>query len=432
MNCDKIIYPASVVWEINTLCNHKCTYCYNYKADECSQQLFDNREQADKTVKFIIEHKPLYIAISGGEPLLAFSEIKRHIEAFVSNGIIVSLYTNATVVTEEMAKFFSDNNIRLMVSFPSCIKQEFEEIVNNSHTFEKVISAMDILNKYKVNFQPNIVATKVNYNSIEQTVKFLWERYAPQKIFVSRTTRPSNAGQEYDSISLDRSELNSIFNLCVELSEKYNINLRSCGGFAMCAFDTDESRKMFSKCCDFGINSYVVTTEGDVRVCAREGKTYGNIFADDFEKIRKSMCEWIDKPVPAECKGCVYMERCRGGCRMASRDANAVMPTEIDCDANIGLREKLTVPKTARHFILPQQRFSVSEISVVEDKKYCRVSHLSVYAYTDKKIADFLLKNKRFTFFDFCRKNHISFLDAEKLLSILLRKGIVARVKRDL
>lgn len=428
MNCDEILYPSSVTWEMNTECNHNCIYCYNYKEVVGSKHVYDEK-RLDEIAGFIIAHRPVAVTISGGEPLLMYSELKRQIIKLVHHNIHVSVYTNGSLITDEMAKFFADYKIRLMVSFPSVNREEFRLIVRNQHTYDSVIRGLDILKEYQVNFQPNIVMTSINAASIEATVAFLHERYSPDTVFISRTTKPSNADEEYDNIKLDRKQMNDVFNTCVRLSGQYNIRMSACGGFALCAFDTDKSRKMFGKVCSFGVNKYTITNQGDIRACSRDDKVYGNIFTDEFEKIREVMSDWKKQEPPEECNGCKFREACRGGCRMAA-DKGCSSPVRIDCDADTSLAASFRGKGRRLCVINPFRKFVVSELSVVEDTSMCRIASFHGYLYVNKKVADFLQSSKSFRFLELYRICNRNVRMSCNLLDRMLQINIIRKAGR--
>lgn len=418
MNCTDILYPPFVSLEVTNYCNHKCQYCYNCRVKQPENMEFDGANILE-VVDFIIEHKPLAVSVSGGEPLLFFDKIKGYIKKLCLAGIFVTVYTNGTVINEEMASFFALNNIRVMISFPSSSEQEFSKIVNNKHTYKSVIAALDLLLKYKVNFQPNIVVTALNKDSLEDTIEFLCDKYSVEKIFVSRATRPSNADKDYDSIKLNHEQLNEIYDKCVTLSKKHNIKMASCGGGAICIYENIESRKMFSKICDFGEGGYVVTTSGDVRICSRDDKIYGNIFKDDFFKIRQNMNEWKNHETPKECKNCSYRKSCRGGCQVAKGEYGTEWKY-LDCDA----APKKLKTKKAIPFINPLRRFTVQDVSVLEDASAYRISVFLKYIYVEKKIAK-ILSEKKFIYLKYLWAHKLNVRKANFEISKLLRLEII-------
>lgn len=428
MNCSKILYPPFVTWEITAECNHNCLYCYNDK-EGAGSGCGGDEKRLDEIADFIIAHKPVAVSISGGEPLLIYEEVKRQIVNFVNHGIHVSVYTNGSLITDEMAKFFANYKVRLMVSFPSADREEFQMVVRNQYTYDSVIKGFDLLKKYQADFRANIVMTGINAASVEATVAFLHHRYSPETVFISRTTKPPKADEEYDNIKLDRKQMNDVFNACVKLSRQFNIRMRSCGGFALCAFDTDESRKMLGKVCGFGVAGYVITNQGNIRVCSRDDKVYGNIFIDKFEKIREAMSEWEKQEIPEECNSCKFREACRGGCRMAA-GKGCSSPVRLDCDADTSLAASFHGTGRRFRIINPFRRFVVSELSVVEDMSMYRISVLRGYLYVNKEVADFLQISKNFRFMELYRICNGNVRETCNLLDRMLQMNIIRKAGR--
>lgn len=312
------MYAPYISWEVNSACNHKCFYCYNYWRSD-KEYICESEPPYDRICQFILEQRPEYVTITGGEPLLVFENVKGCIQKFCDAGIYVRLVTNGACMTEEIARFCKAYQIQVMVSFPSSDKRVFEETTNNLFSFSKVLKGMDLLAKYKVRFSQNIVVTEKNLESLEETVAFLKKRYQIRKVFISRATKPINAGDELNEKLLSRERLRVFVKKCVELQEKYRVVIKSCGGYPFCALEDEKAFGMFAKGCGGGEQGYVISGNGDVRVCARDYVKYGNIFETDIKEIREKMKIWTkEEAIPQECRSCNMKEICRGGCHMAS------------------------------------------------------------------------------------------------------------------
>lgn len=77
-----------------------------------------NCKQADRIADKIIELKPAHVVITGGEPMLHFHDVFPLLKMMVSNGIVVSINTNATLITEEIAELMKEIGIGCLVSLP--------------------------------------------------------------------------------------------------------------------------------------------------------------------------------------------------------------------------------------------------------------------------------------------------------------------------
>lgn len=425
VHCNEILFPALAAWEIITECNHKCQYCYNYNCSSSDLKTY-TEETLNKISNYIIQRKPIGVFISGGEPFLYYSILAKQIKKFEDAGILVSIYTNGSLITEDIARFLGKMNVRVMVSFPSVYEKEFVESTMSIGTYNKVITGLKLLKQYHVRIEPNIVVTKINQLSVEDTIEYLLREFLPRKIFISRATKPSNADAEFNYITLSRSELNYVFNKCKDLSKKYGIDMGTCGGFAPCVFDDPETRQLFGKICSFGINGYAVNAKGDVKICIRDNKSYGNIFIDSFEEIRHNMCEWLNMPLPTECNNCEFLYGCRGGCKLAVKNKDTGL-AYIDCDACIETGLKIHFPAHKSKRYLLNDSFSINQIMFVEDKYQTRASIGFKYLYLSKKVAKFLMATPTFTVIGLCFHCKITYKQACAIIEKLLTYKMIQK-----
>ena len=111
-------YPPSIFWEVTPLCNHNCVHCFNYwrtditETKELNENYF-SKSHHDFSEKIVSLH-PVQVIITGGEPLLVWEAVKNAIETFLDNGIHVSMNTNATLMTDEIASFLADKIVKIV------------------------------------------------------------------------------------------------------------------------------------------------------------------------------------------------------------------------------------------------------------------------------------------------------------------------------
>lgn len=170
----KIKYPPYMQWEVTPKCNHNCIHCYNYWRST-DEPIIENKLYTEIASKIIDVH-PISVVITGGEPLLVFDEIKDSIEMLLNNGILVSLNTNATLVTEDIAMFLKSHNISAFVSLP-CAKEEVcNKITNTTNAFYRATRGIKILRDVGVRVTVNMVVMKSNIDYIYDTAKFVKEK----------------------------------------------------------------------------------------------------------------------------------------------------------------------------------------------------------------------------------------------------------------
>lgn len=424
MNDHMLNYPAYVGWDVTANCNHNCFYCYNYwrteKADAPGRENNGYAQIAD----FILSKKPVAVILSGGEPLLVLDQIREHIVRFHESGIYVRMLTNGSLITEDIASFFKEHQVNLMISFPSVSEDTFKKTTNNFYTYDSVVQGMDYLFKHDVSFTPNIVASKLNLAEIERTAQWLIDRYGCKKLFVSRVTRPANAASQFDEYKLSKENLIFLFKVCEQLSKRNNINISACGGFPFCIFPSATSLKMFGKSCGAGINGYNVDMDGNVRACTKDSESLGNIFADDFLDIRQKLISWGErKEIPEKCRKCRIVNACRGGCRMTNLDVQR-NGKAVDCDADPAKAPK-ALPCTYR-IILPWKKYIIQpNIKIVMYEDIYRISYIHHIVYLDKQRADLIQRSKEISVLSVMRDMRIPYFVAKQFIIQMLHSEII-------
>ena len=124
-------YPLqALVLNVTNQCNLACTYCYEFGSDRIAtpegKPKFMSAATARAAVDFLLEgsggREAVHITFFGGETLLNF-ELLRDVVAYagaraaaLSRRITFSLTTNATLLSDEIIAFLSDNAIGVTVS----------------------------------------------------------------------------------------------------------------------------------------------------------------------------------------------------------------------------------------------------------------------------------------------------------------------------
>jgi len=156
-NCN---IPWAILMDPTSACNLKCLGCW---AADYGNKMSMDYETLDK---IILQGKALgtfmYI-YSGGEPLLRKDDIIRLCEKH--NDCVFLAFTNGTLVDE----FFADEMLRVKNFVPAISVEGFEEATDyrrGKGTYEKVLSAMDILRKKKLPFGFSSCYTSKNTDAI--------------------------------------------------------------------------------------------------------------------------------------------------------------------------------------------------------------------------------------------------------------------------
>lgn len=150
---------TQIILELTEECNLRCQYCIyneNYKNNRNFGLKRMSKETAFKAIDFLVENgdkSEISITFYGGEPLLEFQLLKEVIEysklVMPERRKHFSFTTNLTLLTEEMANYFSTvENLSILCSIdgPKEIHDEHRKYRNGTGTFDNVYDNFKMLN----------------------------------------------------------------------------------------------------------------------------------------------------------------------------------------------------------------------------------------------------------------------------------------------
>lgn len=116
--------PLLVVWNFTNACNLRCQHCYQNAGQRREDEL--SLEEQLRVVDELAANDVPMLAFSGGEPLLS-SSFWQVAEYAASRGFYVSVATNGTLVTAEVAKRLRDVGVRYVeISLDSAVPEKHD------------------------------------------------------------------------------------------------------------------------------------------------------------------------------------------------------------------------------------------------------------------------------------------------------------------
>lgn len=429
-------YPPFVHWEVTPECNHNCIHCYNYwrKDEEKLKSLCIDLPESHymQIAKKIVQQKAMTAVITGGEPLLVFEKIKKAILFLRKNNINISINTNAVLLNKEIIEFLKDNNIGLFISFPCHDSNICDFITDKKNSLNRILNSLDELSKTDIHFSLNIVASKINIDYIEETVRFLKNIYDIKRIYITRVGKPVNSDDTFNQYLLDKDDICKLQDISVKVKYEYGIDVDTGCPYTLCSINFEKAFEMFAykKICTAGKTSYALDTFGNLKACPRDSKIYGNILEEDFEKIWGKTKEWRDGSlIPSECNKCNMREICKGGCRVDALPFTGKM-NSLDTSARIDLLPVKYCKKKEFFNYSQNDAYIVNTLKVVEEDFGYRVSHNKSYVFITKELFDFLNSNTKFTITDIEKGFSVDYNTASDILTRLLKNGIVQVERR--
>ena len=149
----------SLIIQVTQRCNLRCGYCYFSGNGQLTRQhtnLDMTWETAKAAIDFFAAHSTqsdeITISFYGGEPLLAFSLIKKCVKyaemLMFDKKIKYSITTNGTVITDEIVSFLEKYHFHMLLSMdgPAKVHNMFRRFaIDGSGSFEKVYSNLQFI-----------------------------------------------------------------------------------------------------------------------------------------------------------------------------------------------------------------------------------------------------------------------------------------------
>jgi len=161
--------PVSASLELTRRCNFRCVHCYlgdlknqNGRRDELPTRRW--LEVLDE----LTELGCLFVLFTGGEPLMRedFPGIYRKAKM---NGMLVTVFTNGTTVTDSVIDLFSDLPPQAVeITVYGASSMSYRAITGRSEAFDVCLQTIKKLVKREINVKLKTMLLSLNYREIEE------------------------------------------------------------------------------------------------------------------------------------------------------------------------------------------------------------------------------------------------------------------------
>lgn len=162
--------PFQVGWDVTHLCNFRCKHCL-FTAEQLSDETWLDRNSALSFVSYLASKKVFHLSIAGGEPLL-YPYIVEVVETATSQGILVALSTNASLLTDDMAIKLVKAGLRSIQISLDGPTESVNDSIRGTGRFKKTILGLRTALKHGMSVYLAIVILRPNVNHIRQFVDF--------------------------------------------------------------------------------------------------------------------------------------------------------------------------------------------------------------------------------------------------------------------
>ena len=120
-NKDGLSAPLEYYFDYTNACNLKCTHCYNREYLNCDTM---TEEQIEYVINDMYKNGVMRLHLAGGEPTLFPEKLEKYMSVAKKYGIVTSMSSNGTLISEEIGKIVLRNNV---TSFTISIESAIEE-----------------------------------------------------------------------------------------------------------------------------------------------------------------------------------------------------------------------------------------------------------------------------------------------------------------
>ncbi|BBC73924.1 quinohemoprotein amine dehydrogenase maturase [Altererythrobacter sp. B11] len=324
----------ALVLNITNQCNLACTYCYEFGADKIAtpqgKPKFMTLQTACNSVDFLLKQagarQAVHITFFGGETLMNF-KLLREVVAYArrqgaAQGCTVgfSLTTNATLLTDEIIAFLSENEIGVTVSMdgPPDL-QDLRRVDKKGRGTYAVIEPR--LRKLIANHRTRAITARVTLTQGVTDVVRIYRHLKDDLGFHEVGFAPvTNSGsQDY---AIEDTEMEAVLEQFHELADEWlECALRGeMHGFSNVSETIGELLQGANKShpCGAGIGLLGVSPSGDLSPCHRftdaDTHSLGHISTGIDTEKRDDFLSRGHVGAKYECQSCWARPLCAGGC----------------------------------------------------------------------------------------------------------------------
>lgn len=315
--------PLTAQLEVTDFCNHRCIHCYNLDSEIQNRPM---RRVDDETVlkcaQKLVDNQVFGVIVTGGEPLIKKELTKQVICLLKEHQIRVSLNSNLTLFDDDFIAFLKEKKVGVLTSCPSGISTSFTKLVgvDNYARFETNLKKLVAAG---VRCTVNMVVTKENLHEIRPTAEKM--KALGCKSFAAT---PMGLNVEYPRLDLllTVEEVRQVIADLLWIEKALGMKVDVLEALPKCVFSESvlmEKHAFLNRKCQAGRTVIAVSCNGDVRPCAHNPYSYGNLLEDDLRDIWQKMSDWRSAQyVPELCLDCAWLNRCNGGCRTSAKAFN--------------------------------------------------------------------------------------------------------------
>lgn len=318
-------YPIDGTFELTIRCNLHCKMCLFRHDDSENADIIANELSSTQWIdlaKQVAEAGTGNLLITGGEPMLRsdFCEIW---EGIYKQGFIITLYTNATLVTPkimETLKKYPPHKIGITIYGAS--PETYSKVCGNSIFFQKMIKGVHLLQTLPsiIEFRTTIIKDNFNdVNALDCLAKneFKQEYGVKQSFPVNKAVRGACANVEFCRVEAEEDvkmkiqrTVNEIHKIVGEQFNPKNLVIKRQNSGIATKNSLNRNISFFG--CQAGVTQYTITYDGKLIACQMIDMFSIDVLQNTFQKAWEQFPHEIHIPsTEIKCDRCEFVNYCQ-------------------------------------------------------------------------------------------------------------------------
>jgi len=303
----KMPAPRTMELHLSNVCNHACVGCHSHHQHQ-SQHKFLDFDKMKEIVTQLADLGVEGVEISGGGEPLMYPQIIPAIAFMRSKGLKVGIFSNGTLLNEELSEFLVQNLLFLRIAFDAATKETYKKI-HGKDMFDQLQENLRTLVQKRAE-----LSNDKGRRMADQKHQGLATLGAKYLVSTKNWRELTAAAEMAREIGLDYLQFKSLRNSKFTLSGEELVEAMEEGERARLirsenfrVFGGLEKTKVIGRCFLNPIHP-VIDAAGDMYLCAfyhhrEDSHKIGNVYEKSFPEIWYSErhFEAVRSTVPEEC-----------------------------------------------------------------------------------------------------------------------------------
>lgn len=321
--------PLEGTLETTFRCNLRCAHCYVNEAvgdaREAAREL--SLQRLLRLVDEAADRGTLYLLLTGGEVLVRpdFPELYLHA---LRRGLLVTVFTNATLVSERIAELFAEHPpYKLEISLYGMTRETYERVTQVPGSHERCLAGIERLHARGVRFLLKTMALAWNAHEIpamaeyarELGVRFRFDSHLNPRVDCGANRNGELQLSAEQAVSLD-----------MRFADKAEELREFCEEHARPDAERGESELVYN--CGAGQMSFMVDPHGRLQMCQLSRRSPIDVRDQDFARAWDEQMPALRRrrwSRPSACRSCNLIAlcgSCPGAAEMETGDAESIVP----------------------------------------------------------------------------------------------------------